>query len=130
MTFRQQLTLIAAIGAILTCTLGCSSGSSNSDSADLPHLNDIQTAPANIQTAARAVVRIRTARQAATGSFISATGQLLTNNHVLGDTVCPAEGCYVEITFLYQRGQPRQQPMVVFAKPVAVDVGLDMTVAQ
>jgi S1-C subfamily serine protease len=130
MVFRRRITQMAVIGAALISTLGCSSSSTPGVQADLPHMNDIQAASPSIQTAARAVVRVRTARQVATGSFISATGQLLTNNHVLGNSVCPAEGCYVEITFMHQRGQAPQQPIVVFAKPVAVDVGLDMAVAQ
>ena len=104
----------------------CSSGSS----PQLPHFNDITNAPAAIQTAAKAVVRIRTAGQVATGSFISPSGLLLTNNHVLGDSVCPIEGCYFEVTRLRQRGQTRQQATTVFGVPTAVDVGLDSAVVQ
>jgi hypothetical protein len=55
---------------------------------------------------------------------------LLTNNHVLGDTVCPIEGCFIEISVFYQRGQPRGDSMTVFAVPTAVDVGMDMAVVQ
>jgi hypothetical protein len=96
----------------------------------LPNLNDIVTAPAQIQTAAKSVVRIRTARQSATGFFISATGLLLTNNHVLGDSVCATEGCYAQVTFMYQRGEPSPQPVTVFVIPLSVDVGLDMALVQ
>ena len=66
---------------------GCGSGPS------FPHFNHIATAPAAIKTAARAVVRIHTAKAYGTGSFISPDGLLLTNNHVLGVPVCPIEGC-------------------------------------
>src|SRR5207302_3942186 len=76
------------------------------------------------------VVRIRTAGSFATGSFISPTGILLTNNHVLGVEVCPQEGCYAEITFVYQRHSAPQQPQTVFVVPLAVDVGLDMAAVQ
>jgi len=95
----------------------------------MPSLKEVNTAPATIQTAALAVVRLSTAGSTATGSFISPTGLLLTNNHVLGNGVCPAEGCYVSVTLMSQLGQT-QQKVVLFAKPVAVDVGLDMAVVQ
>jgi hypothetical protein len=96
----------------------------------LPHFNDITTAPTKIQASANAVIRVRTAGQSGTGSFISPSGLLLTNNHILGDTICPVEGCYFEMTRQHQRGQALQQPITVFAVPVAVDVGLDMAVVQ
>lgn len=131
MKSSRLLTWMVVIGAVLTCITGCGQDAAPAvNNADLPGFNDIVAAPAKIQTAARAVVRLRTARQSATGSFVSATGLLLTNNHVLGDTVCPVEGCYVEVTFMRQRGEARQQPLTLFAKPVAVDVGMDMAVVQ
>jgi hypothetical protein len=99
-------------------------------SVTLPHFNDITTAPSEIQTAARAVVRVRTAGQVATGFFVSPSGLLVTNNHVLGSSVCPLQGCYVELTQLHERGQPRQQPAIVFAVPTTVDAGLDMALLQ
>ena len=112
------------------CGGGGSDGSASNAGTDLPALNDIATASTVVQKAAKAVVLVRTAGAAASGSFISGTGLFLTNNHVLGDTVCPREGCYVQITFLRQRGQQRQQPTIVFAVPQSVDVGLDMAVVQ
>jgi hypothetical protein len=99
-------------------------------SPTLPHFNDISTAPAAIQTAARAVVRVHTANAYGTGSFISPNGLLLTNNHVLGVPVCPLEGCSIELTFEHQRGSPSQSPVKVFAVPISVDEGLDMAVMQ
>jgi V8-like Glu-specific endopeptidase len=116
------------LGALLLCGIGCSS--SPSSSAHLPSLNDITSAPAPIQTAARAVVRIETANEAASGSFISSTGLLLTNNHVLGAPVCPIEGCSIQITFSHQRGAPFQRAQDVFAVPLAVDIGLDVAIVQ
>jgi hypothetical protein len=71
-------------------------------------------------------VRIETPGEAATGVFISPDGILLTNNHVLGVSVCPIEGCMAHITFLYQRDQPPPTPQTVFVVPLAVDVGLDL----
>lgn len=131
MTLRQDLFRIARVAAFGAAVNACShDDSSTVIKPDLPHFNDITTAPSKIQTAARAVVRLATAGQMGSGSFISPTGLLLTNNHVLGDSVCPIEGCYVEMSQMYQRGQPLQKPSTVMAKPIAVDVGLDMAVVQ
>jgi hypothetical protein len=104
---------------------GCSDGGGG-----LPSFNDIPTAPAPIQMAARAVVRIETAGGQATGSFISPSGRLMTNNHVLGYAVCPVEGCYAQLTLLHQKGELWQASQTVFVLPVAVDVGLDLAVVQ
>jgi len=97
---------------------------------DLPRFNDIASAPPAIQAAAAAVVRIGTAEGSGTGSFISPSGLLLTNNHILGAEVCPREGCSIQLRFLYQHGQPVSDNMTVQAVPVAVDVGLDMAIVQ
>ena len=115
------------LGAI---TAACSSDAPAAAGPAMPHFNDISSAPTKIQSAANAVVRIHTAVGYGTGSFISSTGLLMTNNHVLGDTMCPIEGCYLEITKMRQRGQTKSDPSTVFAVPTAVDVGLDMAVAQ
>jgi hypothetical protein len=98
--------------------------------SDLPSFADVEAAPAIIQSAAKAVVRINTAGESATGSFISPSGILLTNNHVLGVPVCPVEGCYATLTFMYQRGLTPEVPETVFVVPLAVDTGLDMAVLQ
>ena len=115
-------------GAVFVVSLAAAGCSGNSD--HLPAFHDLAGAPAAIQTAAQAVVRVETAGEFATGSFISSTGLLLTNNHVLGDSVCPVEGCVVQLAFDFQRGQTLQPFVNVFAVPVAVDVGLDMAVVQ
>ncbi len=133
MTFHRTCAQLTLITALLACLTGCGDSTTvvnNINNADLPGFSDIVTAPVPIQTAARAVVRIGTAGSIATGSFISPTGQLLTNDHVLGDSVCPKEGCYIEITRMHQRGEVQLDPEVVFAVPNAVDVGLDMAVVQ
>jgi len=109
--------------------LGWACGKS-ADNAGLPHFNDLTSAPTVIQNAAKAVVRITTAGFYGTGSFVSPTGALLTNNHVLGDAVCPLEGCYLQYTLMHQAGAARQAPQTAFAVPVAVDVGLDMALVQ
>ena len=113
----------------LMAVTGCSSDTATTK-ANLPSLHDITDAPAPIQTAARSVVRIGTAGAMATGSFISATGLLLTNNHVLGAPVCAREGCWVQLTLMHQNGTPWQAPLVVYAVPQTVDIGLDMAVLQ
>ncbi|OGU13197.1 MAG: hypothetical protein A2076_07990 [Geobacteraceae bacterium GWC2_53_11] len=130
--FRHGL-LLALTAALLTLLTGCGddvTNITNVNNADLPGLNDITTAPPAIQTAAKAVVRIHTAGSYATGFYVSSTGQLLTNDHVLGDSVCPSEGCYVEITTMHQKGATRIDPVTYFAVPNAVDVGLDMALVQ
>jgi len=127
MPVRQYLRDFVWIAALCAGTDACSSGSAT---ANLPHFNDITSASPEIQTAARAVVRVRTAGEYGTGFFISSTGLLLTNNHVLGDPVCAVEGCYVDLTQMHQRGEPQQQPSTVFGVPVSVDAGLDIAVVQ
>jgi hypothetical protein len=119
------LTRLGFVGlASIVGVVGCS------DHADLPNFHDISSASAAIRTAARAVVRIETAGQVATASFISSSGLLLTNSHALGATVCAVEGCYVEISFMHQFGEPPQKTKILFAVPVAIDIGLDMATVQ
>ena len=126
---RTQRLAFALAGVALLSPLGCKSSSSSS-AVNLPSFADLTSAPAPIQKAAQAVVRIETANGLATGSFISATGLLLTNNHVLGTEICPIEGCYAQITFNYQRGMKPSAPETVFVVPSSVSVGLDMAVVQ
>lgn len=121
---------IAVSAAFAASLVGCGGGGDDAPHVSLPAFNDISSAPMPIQTAAAAVVRVRTALEVATGSFISPTGLLLTNNHVLGVRVCPQEGCFVEVTRMLQRGSSDIKPDVLFGVPVAVDVGLDMAVVQ
>jgi hypothetical protein len=120
--------LIRALASV--CVLSPAACSSDTRSVSLPSFGDVSDAPPAIQTAAQAVVRIETAGSAATGSFVSPTGILLTNNHVLGVEVCPLEGCYAKITFLHQRHSAPQEPQTVFVVPLAVDVGLDIAAVQ
>jgi hypothetical protein len=106
---------------------GCSSSSA---SVHLPSFDDVSSAPPAIQTAAQAIVLIGIPGAVATGSFISPDGLLLTNNHVLGAGVCPIEGCYAQVTWMYQRGAPLQPAITLYVIPRAVDIGLDMAVLQ
>ena len=133
MNYSRICIVLASAALLLTVLTGCGddvTNITNVNNADLPGFNDITTASPVIQTAAKAVVRIHTAGSYATGFYVSSTGQLLTNDHVLGDSVCPSEGCYVEITPLHQRGKARVAPVTYFAVPNAVDVGLDMALVQ
>jgi len=135
MLFRQYPCELVGMVALCAVAGACSSGSAPATlpgpaTVTLPHLNDITTATPEIQTAARAVVRVRTAGEYGSGFFISATGLLLTNNHVLGDPVCAVEGCYVELTQMHQRGEPQQQPSTAFGVPITVNAGLDMAAVQ
>jgi V8-like Glu-specific endopeptidase len=118
------------VGTVALCFAASACSSSSPATVTLPHFNDITTATPEVQTAARAVVRVRTAGQSGSGFFISATGLLLTNNHVLGDPVCAVEGCYVELTQMHQRGEPQQQPSNAFGVPTTVNAGLDMAAVQ
>ncbi len=128
---RRRLIEVAPMWAICCALCACSNDDESAGIAvSLPHFHDPTSASAAIQTAARAVVRLHTARSFGTGAYISATGLILTNNHVLGEPVCPKEGCYVEVAQLHQRGEPRQDAETFLAIPVAIDVGLDVAVVQ
>jgi V8-like Glu-specific endopeptidase len=121
----------AAAGAVAMGAAGAGCGSqSQGPGATLPSFHDLPSAPAAIQQAAEAVVRIQTATESATGSFISSGGLLLTNNHVLGTEICPVEGCYATLSFDYQRGKPAQTGQTLYVVPTAVSVGLDMALVQ
>jgi hypothetical protein len=54
----------------------------------------------------------------------------LTNNHVLGESVCSREGCYVEISEFHQRGKARRDPVVYRAVPEMGSAGLDVAILQ
>ncbi len=123
-------TLRSLAALLLACGLSACSSSAQPASVDLPHFQDISRAPPAIAHSARAVVRIETATASGTGSFISSTGLLLTNNHVLGAPVCPLEGCAVWLSIQHQRGEAPQDPVLAFAVPQAVDVGLDIATLQ
>jgi hypothetical protein len=118
----RRLALVVVLGAA-----GCAAKSS---SITLPSFDDVDQAPAVIQQAAQAVVLVEMPGFSATGVFISPTGLFLTNNHVLGVGVCPVEGCFAQVTFDYQRGQPVEQPTTIFVVPETVDIGLDIAVLQ
>jgi hypothetical protein len=117
---------VVALGIALAAG-GCAGAKS---SVTLPSFQDVDTAPAAIQAAAQAVVLVNMPTFSATAVFISPDGLLLTNNHVLGVSVCPVEGCYVELTFGDQRGAPVSPGERVFAVPQAVNVGLDVAILQ
>jgi hypothetical protein len=118
------------LGALFALSLlaGCAD---QSDELQLPQLENLSSAPAAIRRAADAVVRIRVPSGiSGTGSFLSDSGLLMTNNHVLGIELCAVEGCWVELSFRHQRGAPVEEPRDVYAVPQHVDVGLDLAVLQ
>jgi V8-like Glu-specific endopeptidase len=127
---RKSVFALQGCEALVILALGPSCSSQSASHVALPSFDDVTAAPAAIQTAARAVVRIGTSGEEATGSFISPTGLMLTNNHVLGVEICPREGCFAQITQMHQRGSEPMQPVTVYVVPIAVDVGLDMAVVQ
>jgi len=99
--------------------------------ANPPELYDIESAADAIKEAAKAVVRIQLpSGSAGTGSFISADGLLLTNNHVLGGEACAREGCTVSLSFEHQLGTLSLPARTFFALPQHVDAGMDMAVLQ
>ncbi len=131
LSFRSfALPLLSAAAALASAPVFAGCNGSSTPAITLPSFQDVTSAPAAIQRAAEAVVRIETMDGLATGSFISASGLLMTNNHVLGTEICPLEGCYASITFDYQRGKKPSDSQLVFVKPIAVSVGLDMAVVQ
>lgn len=118
---------------LLCCALSaCSDDDDKERGPDitLPKFYDLPSAPTEIQTAAKAVVRLTTARYYGTGSFISENGLLLTNNHVLGETECPVEGCVVSVAVLHQIGEEPQDDQQYWATPVTFDAGLDIAILQ
>lgn len=128
---RRLRTVSPVVLALAVITTACAR--KDPPREDIPQydaLHDLDDAPAAVRSAANAVVRIRFAAGYATGSFISADGLLLTNNHVLGVDVCPREGCSFDLSFDQQRGGKPRPAMQVFGVPQHVDVGLDLAVVQ
>lgn len=95
-------------------------------------LRDMPAAPAPIRNAASAVVYIQSPYDGGTGSgsFVSATGLLLTNNHVMGSELCAASGCYFSIRLNYQTDKPFQKALKVFGVPQFASVELDVVFLQ
>jgi hypothetical protein len=120
----------APLSSVLLLALSALACSSSAANDAFFAFGDAAEAPEPIRAAAQAVVRIQTATGVATGVFLSKDGRLLTNNHVLGVSVCPREGCYARFTFGHERGSPWKAPVDVFVTPLHVDVGLDMAVVQ
>ncbi len=120
-----------SLTALPLMAMGCSSSDAVSPSiAEFSAFKDITTAPLAVRTSAAAVVRISMATLRGTGSFISADGLLLTNNHVLGTDVCAREGCYAELDADYQRSSTSSQNLKVFVEPQFIDIGLDVAILQ
>jgi len=119
---------LVRVGLLALALGGCAD--EDAPAFEVPALHDLTDAPEAIQRAAQAVVRIRSAQSFGTGAFISATGRLMTNDHVLGATVCPVEGCWVELSFDHQRGEAPSDARLVRVVPEHVDVGLDMAILQ
>jgi len=116
---------------LVALTLLAACGEEELPNADLPELYDIVRASETIREVANAVVRVQhPAGSSGTGSFISADGLLLTNNHVLGGAECAREGCVVSLSFQHQLGTLSLPARKLFAVPQHVDVGLDMAVLQ
>jgi V8-like Glu-specific endopeptidase len=122
---------VTAVSAFVL-TSGCSSSSDGPSPsiAEFSAFQDMGTAPDAVRTASAAVVRITMATLRGTGSFISADGLLLTNNHVLGADVCAREGCFAELDVDYQRQSTNWVSHRVFVEPQFIDVGLDVAVLQ
>ncbi|MBN1961023.1 MAG: trypsin-like peptidase domain-containing protein [Deltaproteobacteria bacterium] len=125
MMISRKLRLLSFLLAISSC-----GDTKNTTDLNLPTFFDLSEAPVKIQNAAKAVVRIETKINYGTGSFISDSGLLLTNDHVLGGSVCAIEGCWVKLSFNYQIDMPFQQPIFAYAVPVSVDAILDMAIVQ
>src|SRR5262245_39895278 len=122
--------VMRAIKLFMLLATALAASACSSEESPFYAYEDPSDAPPPIRAAAEAVVRISTPWSSATGSFISADGVLLTNNHVLGVEVCPREGCFAKLTLSYERGHPFKAPVQVFVQPLHVDVGLDMAVVQ
>jgi V8-like Glu-specific endopeptidase len=136
MKLLQTLSVLVAL-LILGCgkkEVSPAAAAPAAESRDLElfhRLKNFQQAPATIQEAARAVVRIGTAASAGTGSFISGEGLLLTNNHVLGTSsaACPEEGCFVYLSWDLELGKSFKT-LEVFVEPINRSITLDLSLLQ
>jgi V8-like Glu-specific endopeptidase len=93
-------------------------------------LQDVLSAPAEIQTASKAIVRIRDQEASGTGFFISKEGRLVTNYHVVGPDTCLKEGCYLRLDFNFQRGGEWKESVNVYALPLMTNAKLDLSLLQ
>lgn len=90
-------------------------------------LKPMESAPAALQAASKAVVKIALPQHSGTGFFVSDDGRFVTNNHVLGAESCAREGCYAELLEDFQWGT-RSRRTLFFFKPIAVSPALDVAV--
>ena len=132
----MRLNVVAAASLILSFTVAC--GKKKEEHTVIAPLSvegyeslrDVRDAPQPAAATAAAVVKIGLANgSSATGFFISADGLMVTNNHVIGSETCVRAGCYVTLSFEYQRGGAYKD-VDVFAEPVAVNSTLDVNLIQ
>ena len=90
---------------------------------------NVTEAPEVIKEAARAVVKVSMLGSLGTGVFVSERGLLMTNDHVLGTSNCPQEGCYFQIYDLYQSDK-KYKKYDVLGKPILINVEQDVAIFQ
>ena len=120
--------LLAYFAAIVILT-GCGEKTKTEKVAYVPqfdHLKQIDGGPEVVKVASKAVVLIE---NGGTGFFISDSGLLMTNEHVIGSSNCPTRGCYQTLRFDYQLGEKYRKGEYFF-KPVTADPALDFAVYQ
>ena len=118
--------LPAAIGL-----LGCgANGEAHDELLKFSDLKDPRRAPPRVAAAARAVVYVTTFKAGGTAFFVSDGRYLVTNNHVLGTSVCPREGCYARIYVGRELGTAPSRSVPVRVVPLAVSAGYDIMVAR
>lgn len=96
---------------------------------DISFYTDVKDSQFNNTSMADAVVLISSGGGRGTGSFISSTGTLITNNHVLGSSNCLQEGCFISISQHYEKGKESKISQV-FAKPLHIDKISDISIYQ
>ncbi len=132
MSFREMFQF-----CVLLTILGCQTKEVEKITTrvqDIPEyssLKDMDSAPEKIKARSAAIMKIGdTHGSSGTAFFVNDQGLLMTNNHVLGAENCARTGCFAELTRGLEVGLKYQEPELVFAVPLLVDVQLDMALFQ
>lgn len=128
---RTSAFVVFSLALLASCGKSEKTKVIQADLSQFSDFKDLDSAPEVLKKASLAVVKIALPHGAVgTGSFISPSGKLLTNNHVAGSDVCAKEGCYLLLSFGLQRGSAKATYKRVFAEPLQVLPNMDTAVLQ